>query len=304
MHSTLNVVQTHTFNRSWRLQLSAGVVVMMGESPRRLAVLGVEEALHDLDGSNMVRRSGELLLPCLPSGELAWRVAMGNGASPSPSPFPSASVFAAFKTPFCSTGLFSALLSLSLLLLELPLLLLVLLSMLPLLELLLLALPNGDSSSSGTSRCVKRGARGGCEAIRAGSALMCCYSSGALSSSSATILLPFPFGSFFFGCASSFRSSRFSSFLPSGLPLLLSSALCFFSSFFSFLCFFPPCRTQRTRQTGSMLQGTLQGTTCATRKTHRRVQTGSRDRYKDNTTDVRNMQNMYLFGFIGDKTPE
>ena len=25
---------------------------------------------------------------------------------------------------------------------------------------------------------------------------------------------------------------------------------------------------------------------------------------QDNTTDVRNMQNMYLFVFIGDKTPE
>ena len=76
-------------------------------------------------------------------------------------PFSSASVFAAFKTPFCSTGLFSALSSLSVLLLELPLLLLVLLLLLPLLELLLLALPNGESGSSGTSRCVKHGARRG-----------------------------------------------------------------------------------------------------------------------------------------------
>ena len=76
-------------------------------------------------------------------------------------PFSSASIFATFKTPFCSTGLFSALSSLSLLLLEVPLLLLVLLLLLPLLELLLLALPNGDSGSSGTSRCVERGARRG-----------------------------------------------------------------------------------------------------------------------------------------------
>ena len=45
-------------------------------------------------------------------------------------PFSSASVFAAFKTPFCFTGLFSALSSLSLLL-ELPLLLLVLLLLVP-----------------------------------------------------------------------------------------------------------------------------------------------------------------------------
>ena len=219
-------------------------------------------------------------------------------------PFSGASIFAAFKTPSCCTGLFSALSSLSLLL-ELPLLLLVLLLLLPLLELLLLALPNGDSGSSGTSRCVERGARRGCEAIRAGSALICCTSSSkASSSSSPTILFAFPFGSFFFGFASSFRSSRFSSFLPSGLPLLLSSALCFFFSFFSFFCFLSPCRTQRTRKTRSMSPGTLRGTTRATRKTHRTVQTGSRDRYKDNTTDVRNMQNMYLFGFIGDKTPE
>ena len=72
-------------------------------------------------------------------------------------PFSSASVFAAFKTPFCCTGLFSALSSLSLLV-ELPLLLLVLLLLVPLLELLLLALPNGDSGSCGTSRCVERGA--------------------------------------------------------------------------------------------------------------------------------------------------
>ena len=36
--------------------------------------------------------------------------------------------------------------------------------------------------------------------------------------------------------------------MGSGLPLLLSSALCFFFSFFSFLCFLFPCRTQRTRK--------------------------------------------------------
>ena len=77
MHSTLNVVHTHTFSRSCRLQLSAAVLVMVDESPQRVAVLVVEEALQDLDGSNMVRRSGELLLPCLPNGELAWRAAMG-----------------------------------------------------------------------------------------------------------------------------------------------------------------------------------------------------------------------------------
>ena len=306
MHSTLHVVHTHTFSRSCRLQLSAAVLVMVDESPQRVAVLVVEEALQDLHGSNMVCRSGELLLPCLPSGVLAWRAAWVStrkwGLAFS-LPFSSASVFAAFKTPSCSTGLFSALSSLSRLLLELPLLLLVLLLLLPLLRLLLLALPNGDGGSSGTSRCVERGARRGCEAIRAGSALMCCTSSGASSSSSATILFAFPFGSFFFGFASSFRSSRFSSFLPSGLPLLLSSALCFFFSLFSFLCFLSPCRTQRTRKTQSMSPGTVRGTTRATRKTHRTVQTGSRDRYKDNTTDVRNMQNMYLFGFIGDKTP-
>ena len=161
-------------------------------------------------------------------------------------PFSGASVFATFKTPFCSTGLFSALSSLALLLLELPLLLPVLLLLLPLLQQLLLALPNG---SSGTSRCVERGARRGCAAIRDGSALICCTSSGASSSSFATILLAFPFGSFFFSFASSFRSSRFSSFLPSGLLFLLSSALCFFFSFFSFLCFLSPCRTQRTHKT-------------------------------------------------------
>ena len=264
MHSTLNVVHAHTFSRSCRLQLSAAVLVMVDESPQRVAVLVVEEALQDLDGWNMVRRSGELLLPCLPSGELAWRAAMGLHQEMGPRlllPLLSASVFAAFKTPFCSTELFSALSSLSLLLLELPLLLLVLLLLLPLLELLLLALPNGDSGSSGTCRCVERGARRGCEAIRAGSALISCTSSGASSSSSATILLAFPFGSFFFGFASSFRSSRFSSFLPSGLPLLLSSALCFFFSFFSFLCFFFPCGTQRTRKTRSMSPETVRGTT-------------------------------------------
>ena len=240
MHSTLNLVHTHTFSRSCRLQLSAAVLVMVDESPRRVAVLVVEEALQDLDGSNMVRQFGELLVLCLPSGELAWRAAMGPtrkwGLAFS-FPFSTASVFAAFKTAFCSTGLFSALSSLSLLLLELPLLLLVLLLLLPLLELLLLALPNGDNGSSGTSRCVERGARRGCEAIRAGCALICCTSSGASSSSSAAILLSFPFGSFFFGFASSFRSSRFSSFLPSGLPLLLSSAS---SSPFSPSCAPPP----------------------------------------------------------------
>ena len=53
-----------------------------------------------------------------------------------------------------------------------------------------------------------------------------------------------------------------------------------------------------------MLPGTVRGTTRAARNTHRTVQTGSTDRYKDNTTDFRNMQNMYLFKFIGDKTPE
>ena len=138
--------------------------------------------------------------------------------------------------------------------------------------------------------------------MRAGSAVISCTSSRA--SSSATILLAFPLGSFFFGFASSFRSSRFSSFLPSGLALLLSSVVCFFVSFFSFLCFFPPCRTQRTRKTRSTSPATVRGTTRATRKTHRTVQTGSRDGYKDNGADVQNTQNMHLFGFIGDETPE
>ena len=219
-------------------------------------------------------------------------------------PFSSASIFAPFKPPLCSTGLFSVLSLLSLLLLELPLLLLVLLLLLPLLELLLPALPNPESGSFGTSRCVERGMRRGCESIGAASALICCTSSRPWSSSSATILLALFFWSFFLGFAFSFRFSCFSSFLPSGLPLLLSSALCFFFSFFSFLCFLSPCSTQRRRKTQSMLPGTVQGTTRATRKTHRTVQTGSMDRYKYNTTDVRNMQNMYIFGFIGDKTPE
>ena len=248
-----------------------------------------------------VRRSGELLLPCLPSGELAWRATMGLHQEMGPGlvlPLLQRLRLCRLQDPFCCTGLFWALSALSLLL-ELPLLLFVLLLLLPLLELLLLALPNGDSGSSGTSRCVERGARRGCEAIRAGSALICCtFSSKASSSSSATILFAFSFGSLFFGFASSFRSSRLSSFRPSGLPLLLSSALC------SFFCFLSPCRTQRTRKTRSMSPGTLRGTARATRKTHRTVQTGSRYRYKDNTTDVRNMQNMYLFWFIGDKTRE
>ena len=279
MHNSLNVVHTHTSSPRCRLQLCAAVLVMVHERPQRVPVLVVEEALQDLDGSDMVRRSGELLLPCLPRGERGGRqwVSTRKWDLAFSFPFSRASVFAAFKTPFCCTGLFSALLSLSLLL-ELPLLLLVLLLLEPLLELLLLALPNGDSGSSGTSRCVQRGARRGCEAIPAGSALICCTSSSkASSSSSATILFAFPFGSFFFGFASSFRSSRLSSFLPSGLPLLLSSALCFFFSFFSFLCFLSPCRSQRTRKTRSMSPGTLRGTTRATRKTHRTVQTGSRD---------------------------
>ena len=77
MHSSLNVVHTHTFSPSCRLQLCAAVLVMVHERAQRVPVLVGEEALHDLDGSDMVRRSGELLLPCLPSGELAWRAAMG-----------------------------------------------------------------------------------------------------------------------------------------------------------------------------------------------------------------------------------
>ena len=55
MHSTLNVLHTHTFSRSCRLQPSATVLVMVDESPQRVAILVVEEALQDLDGSNMVR---------------------------------------------------------------------------------------------------------------------------------------------------------------------------------------------------------------------------------------------------------
>ena len=77
MHSTLNVVHTHTFSRSCRLQLPAALLVMVGESTQRVAILIAEEALQDVDGANMVRRSGELLLPCLPSGELALRASMG-----------------------------------------------------------------------------------------------------------------------------------------------------------------------------------------------------------------------------------
>ena len=77
MHSTLNVVHTHTFSRSCRRQLPAAIHVMVDESTQRVAILVAEEALHNLDGSNMVRRSAALLLPCLPSGELVWRAAMG-----------------------------------------------------------------------------------------------------------------------------------------------------------------------------------------------------------------------------------
>ena len=155
-------------------------------------------------------------------------------------PFFSASVFAAFKTPFCSTVLFSALSSLSLLLPELPLLLLVLLLLLPVLELLLLALPNGDSGSSGTSRCVERGARRGCEAIRASSALICCTSSGTSSSSSATILLPSPLGPFSWALL---LLSAPPASLPSFLPACPCSCLrpCASSSPFSPSCaFYPP----------------------------------------------------------------
>ena len=73
---------------------------------------------------------------------------------------------------------------------------------------------------------------------------------------------------------------------------------------FSYLCFFSPCRTQTTLKTESTSPGTLRGTTRGTRKTHSTVQTGCRDGYKDHTGDVPNTQNMYLFRFIGHKTPE
>ena len=48
MHSTLNVVHTHTFSRNYRLELSAAPLVMVDESPQRVAVLVVEEALQNL----------------------------------------------------------------------------------------------------------------------------------------------------------------------------------------------------------------------------------------------------------------
>ena len=83
-------------------------------------------------------------------------------------------------------------------------------------------------------------------------------------------------------------------------PLTLTMAKALESN----VCFFPPCRTQITRKTRSTSPGTVRGPTRATRKTHRTVQTGSRDGYKDNTGDVQSTQNMYLFRFIGDKTPE
>ena len=184
----------------------------------------------------------------------------------------------------------------------------------PLLELLPLAHSHGDGRSSFASRCVERGARRGRAAIRAGPALTSYTSCGAWSC--ATILLDFPFGScfsasflspvffFFFGFASSFRSSLLSSFLPSSLALLLSSARCLFFSFFSVLCFLSPCRTQRTLKTGSTALGKVLETTCAARKTHRRVYTGSRDRDKDNNRNVRSTQSITLFRFIGDRTPK
>ena len=55
MHSSLNVVHTHTFSTRCRLQLCAAVLVMVHERPQRVPVLVVEEVLQDLDGSGMVR---------------------------------------------------------------------------------------------------------------------------------------------------------------------------------------------------------------------------------------------------------
>ena len=73
---------------------------------------------------------------------------------------------------------------------------------------------HSDSGSSGTSRCVERGARQGYEAIRAGSALICCTSCGASSWSSARSSSPSPLG-----------PSSSALLLLSGPPASLSSFL-------------------------------------------------------------------------------
>ena len=103
MHSTPNAVHTHTFIRSRRLQLPADILVMVDESTQRVAILVVEEALQDPDGSNMVRQISELLPPCCPVGSLLggrpWVSARKWGFALS-FPFSSASNFAAFKAPF------------------------------------------------------------------------------------------------------------------------------------------------------------------------------------------------------------